>query len=62
MMAKTKRPPVTDGCCGAPCDLADDTCWGEIDVVDEEYNRETGDSRWIHACAKHRGDEEDGQD
>lgn len=50
----TNQPPVTDGCCGAPCDAADDTCFGEIDVVDETYDEETGECEWVHACEKHR--------
>ena len=44
-------------CCGAHCDQADDgTCHGEVDLVDEEYDEETGDCWWTHACEKHRGD------
>lgn len=49
-----EQRPVMDGCCGTPCDEADDTCFGEIDVVDEVYDEETGEYGWVHACEKHR--------
>ena len=38
-------------CCGSPCSFEDESCEGEISVIDEEYTEE--DSWWIHACEKH---------
>lgn len=43
-------------CCGADCDQASAACYGEIEVVDEMYDEETGNCWWEHACEKHRGD------
>jgi hypothetical protein len=45
-------------CCGGTC-FAQEThetnepCWGEVEVVDEEYNGD--DYWWIHACEGHVG-------
>lgn len=46
-------------CCGADCaylGVGQGTCWGNVDVVDEELEYEGGeivDSYWIHACDGH---------
>ena len=42
-------------CCNADCHLGTETepCWGEVEVVDEEYDEQ--DSYWVHACQGHKG-------
>lgn len=43
-------------CCGTDCNLygrnENESCWGDVDVVDEVLNYE-GDYEWIHACQGH---------
>lgn len=53
-MTKQYNP---DACCGADCwahELyPDKPCWGDVEVVDEEYDGD--DYWWIHECEGHRG-------
>ena len=52
--------------CGCEeCEYENDIepCYGQIEVVDEEMIYENGeivDSRWIHACEKHKNQKEYG--
>jgi hypothetical protein len=51
---KSESYKISD-CCGADCNFennsSDEPCWGEVEVVGEEYNDE--DYWWIHACQGH---------
>ena len=47
----------TADCCSATCDQEDTTCRGPVSVVDEEYDEESGNCWWTHACEKHQGGE-----
>jgi len=44
-------------CCGADCEFLDcdddQPCWGQVEVVDEEFSDDYEYSRWIHACQGH---------
>lgn len=57
-MNDTNQPkqaqPLRSDCCDATCDFADETCYGEVDVIGEDYDEDT--YWWVHACEKHRGD------
>jgi hypothetical protein len=45
-------------CCGAKCEavylepLASQPCWGDVDVVAEDYENHESDP-WHHACSGH---------
>lgn len=30
-------------------------CWGPVELVDEDYDEETGEYSWVHACSGHCG-------
>lgn len=52
----THRSPSyrSSECCNADCHLGTVTepCWGEVEVVDEEYDEQ--DYYWVHACQGHK--------
>lgn len=52
MNSKTYNPKA---CCNSPCDLEDDEtpCWGDVDVIDEQYTQDYSDYWWIHSCEGH---------
>lgn len=48
---------MTEACdsCDCDCDRSDidPPCGGKVNVVDEWYDEESGDSGWIHLCERH---------
>lgn len=51
----SNESPTRSACCGAPCwaegSPDQQPCWGDIDVIDEEYDDEN--HWWIHGCQGH---------
>jgi hypothetical protein len=39
--------------CGAGCETPDATCWGAVEVTDEQSDED--DTWWSHACSAHGG-------
>lgn len=48
------KRPTTPCNCGADCDKANDTCYGEVEAVDEIEVDDSWD--WLHMCERHRDD------
>lgn len=50
MLEEMRHAATHADCCGAACDKKNKTCWGEVDLIDEDQ-----EGNWIHLCQKHQG-------